>query len=174
MIKFVLCIGIVFLCGYIGQINSRKYLKRLEFLEAAKEFVYTCDLDMLEEHLTLEEAIKRETENAKSCLKNVLENCYKRLSEQPNMQFEELWQQVISEEEKQNDHIASLSEQEKRLVLATGRRLVSDTTEPKSKYILLDEYERTIAALREILPNRLKLINSLSLLAGFLIAILII
>lgn len=174
MLKFFLCIGIVALCGYLGQINSKKYSNRLKVLTDFKELIYLLDCDIRQQMYPLDAALKRLAQMADKYLVDFLNECAQEINKSPNERFEDIWKTAILNNKDKSDLFLSMDKEEMKLLILTGKRLVFDSESSKSINAIINDYERMIKKLADIAPSRQKLINVLSLFGGFLLVILII
>ncbi|MEZ4357619.1 MAG: stage III sporulation protein AB [Eubacteriales bacterium] len=174
MLKFLLCIGIIALCGYIGQINSKKYTYRLKALSDFKEVIYLMDCDIRQQMYPLDVALKRRAEMSDKYLAGFLNECAQKINTNPNERFEDIWKAAVSNYKDKSDFLLSLNKEEMKLIMQTGKRLVFDSDSSKGINAIINDYELKIKKLSDIAPGKQKLINALSLFGGFLLVILII
>lgn len=174
MFKFILCICIVALCGYIGQINSKKYSNRLKILTDLKELIYQLDCDIRQQMYPLDTALKRRSEMVDKYLVDFLDECAEKINKNPNERFEDIWKTAVLNNKDKSDFFLSMNKEEMKLLMQTGKRLVFDTESSRGVNTVINDYEIRIKKLADVAPSKQKLINVLSLFGGFLLVILII
>lgn len=175
MIRFWLCLIIIALCGYIGRLKSKKIKIRQCCLMEMQEILYGLEADMKNEMLTLMQALKRAADNAKA-FKLMLYDCAKKMKQQPGRTFQEIWDEAFDKELNQNALLTSLNKEEIALIHKTGRCLVNASIQTQDTYfkMLFKEYAELNEKAKTEAGKKTKLYDSLGLMAGFFIAILLI
>jgi stage III sporulation protein AB len=175
MLRFLLCIIIIALCGYIGRLKSNKIKMRHSCIIEINEIMYCLEADMKNEMLTLAQSLMREAANAK-IFKNMLATCAKRIKEYPGQPFHQIWDDAFYKELELNSTLASLSKEETALIKKTGRSLVNASIQTQDTHfkMLFQEFETMGEKIKLEAGKKIKLYNSLGLMAGFFIAILLI
>ena len=140
-----------------------------------KEILYCLEADMKNEMLTLIQALKREAQNAKA-FSGMLNQCAKFMKEQPGKAFHDLWDEAFKKELEVNAEFCSLNKDEIALIQKTGKSLVNASMQTQDAYfkMLFKEYETITEKAKLEAGKKTKLYNSLGLMAGFFIAILLI
>lgn len=175
MIRFWLCIVIIALCGYFGRLKSKKVQLRLQCMMEMKEILICLQAEMKNEMIPIMESLLKVSQNVK-ILSFLLTACACKLKECPAKSFGEIWDEETLSLAKEDAALSVLNPEELALVRKTGKSLVNVSIPTQDAYftLLFQEYGRLTEIVKSEAEKKTKLYHSLSLLAGFFLAILLI
>jgi stage III sporulation protein AB len=168
--KLVLCLIIVILSAYIGRLLSRRMSLRLEFFRDYHSAMTALSDKVVGLGLELYMAL-----SASHCenIDPLFRMCARLLRQSPQIRLNVIWRQSF---EQRRDMFASLSKTDVLVVMEGGDALESLCANPSEKQsaIYLKRLAAHIAALEQEKNKKCKLYNTAGLLAGLMIALLVI
>lgn len=175
MVRIWLCIAIIALCGYFGRLKSKKIKVRLQCMLEMKEILICLQAEMKNEMVPIMESLLKVSQSVKT-LSSLLTACACKLKEYPAKSFSDIWDEETLNQAKDNAALSTLNHEELALLRKTGKSLVNVSIPAQDTYftILFQEYDRLTEIVKLEAEKKTKLYHSLSLLAGFFIAILLI
>jgi stage III sporulation protein AB len=175
MERFFLCILIIFFCACIGRLKSKKLKLRAEAMSEMKEILVCLHMDMKNEMMTITQALIKESNNAR-VFSRLLQDCARHVKEKPGKPFYEIWEDEILKQVKNDNILSLLNKEETELLRKTGKSLVNASMHTQEAYfkMLYQDYDSTGQKIKSEAEKKTKLYHSLSLMAGFFIAILLI
>lgn len=166
--KLLACVLVVALCGYIGRMLSKRALQRLELIREYQScFVYLSDR-IVGINLELGKALETAGEGE---LAGFFRGCSAMLSEHPQSRFSSIWKQCF-----ESMRFTYLTKEDVSVVISGGDAIESLCMNPSEKQA--SGYIKRLAAYAEVMETekrkRCRLYNTSGMLAGLLIALLMI
>ncbi len=157
--------------GY-GIVLSRDIKARLKELKEIKKIVFLLKGEVSFGHTPILEAFDNITRRCGEPFKSIMENLVKCEENSLKQPFSEIWQQGFCCEL----HRTHLSKEERERLAAFGEEL--GLNDIKTQQNAIDNYamelDMNIETLSKIVPGRVKLYNSMGLMLGIVIAIIMI
>ncbi len=140
-----------------------------------KELLLIIEADMKNEMYTLERILAHVAGKA-DVFSQMLGKCAGAVREQPGKAFHMIWEETFNDELKNNPSLSSMKREDIDLINKTGGNLVNASIKTQDAYfkILFFEYDGLMEKIKTEEAKKSKLYNSLGIMAGFLIAILLI
>jgi stage III sporulation protein AB len=174
-LKLLLCSLIIGLCYLIGHFRAKKISQRVSCLTEMEEILKGLEADMKNEMITLHSALKREAEGRRA-FGGMLLYAAGMAKASPGKAFGEVWDTALQKELKENGMLECLTKEDAALLYKTGRSLVhaSLSTQEAHFSMLHREYGLAAEKARAEQGKKMKLYNSMGLMAGLFLAILLI
>lgn len=175
MERMLICIAIIALCGYFGRLKAKKLKLRLQCITEMREILICLQAEMRNQMFTIMESLNRISHNAK-IFAPLLKICARKVKQYPAKPFYEIWEEETHIFAKEDPSVNTLNAEELNLLCRTGKSLVNVSIPTQDAYftMLFEEYAKFKENAKSEADKKTKLYHSLSLLAGFFIAILLI
>lgn len=166
--KLVLCAAIVALCMYIGRLLAKRMTQRLAFLRDYQSAMVSLSDAVAGMHMPLDRALKV-AEN--ETMPDHFNRCAALLGRSPQTKFSQIWRESLEVQD-----TGFLTKDDMRLVLEGGGAVEALCTNPTEKQagIYLKRLTESVDAMEIEKRKKCKLYHTTGVLAGLLIALMVI
>lgn len=168
--KLALCFIIVIISAYIGRLMSRKMAQRLDFFREYLSAMTQLSDKVVGPGLELYKAL---SDCRSQVIKPIFSRCAMLLRQYPQHKLEKIWSESLVQN---RDALSSLSKTDVLFLKEGGNALEALCTNPSEKQaaIHLKRLAEYISALEQESSKKSKLYNTAGVLAGLMIALLVI
>jgi len=164
--KLLLCAAIVALCAAIGRLLTNRIRERLTFFRSYQSAIVRLTDHVVGANMPVGEALR-------SCGSGVMAQCADELQSTPFARLETIWRTCFAAAVKQK---GSLNKQDAEMVAAGGTAIESLCGNPTAQQAggYIKRLEKYVGALETEKQRKGKLLSTSGVLAGLLIALLVI
>ena len=168
--KLALCLVIVVISAYIGRLMSRKLAQRLDFFREYQSAMTQLSDKVVGTGLELYKAL---TECRIGSIRPLLARCASLLRQHPQLKLEVIWTKSLAQS---GEVLSPLSKGDIQFLKEGGHALEALCANPSEKQsaIYLKQVADYIALLEQEKYKKSKLYNTAGVLAGLMIALLVI
>ncbi len=168
--NLILCIGIVILCGYIGQQLAKRAVQRLAFFREYESAVVSLTDSVTGMNLELKRALEAQCGDT---IQPIMRDCARSLKAAPQKRFAAIWRESM---ERHTQKLCSLTKEDVRILLDAGEAVDALCRNPSKKQAegYLKRLGTYIAEMEIDKRKKCRLYNAGGLLLGLFIALLVI